>query len=59
MSGHMHAHDGYWLGRLAMVVAVAQKAPESAREALEEFLRSEKPSAELADMLRKELKSGR
>lgn len=49
--------DPYWLGRLSMAVAVAPKAPAAAREALEEFLKSPKPSSELRAMLRAELKS--
>ena len=49
--------DNFWLGRLSMAVAVAPRAPRAAREALEEFLKSPKPSSELRAMLRAELKS--
>lgn len=55
----LHESDPYWIGRLSMAVAVAPKAPGAARAALEEFLRSPKPSSELRAMLREELKSNR
>ena len=48
--------DPYWIGRLGMAVAVSQKAPESAREALEEFLRYGTGSRELKSMIRAEMK---
>ena len=51
---HDSAH--YWCGRLGMAVAVAQKAPQTAREALEEYLRSPVVSAEVRNMIRAELK---
>ena len=48
--------DPYWIGRLGMAVAVSQKAPESAREALEEFLRHGTGSRELKSMIREEMR---
>ena len=56
MSALLPHSDAYWCGRLAMAVAVAQRAPQAAREALEEFVRSPLPTPELRDMLREEMK---
>jgi len=59
MSGRYvtESSDGYWIGRLSMAVAVSVERPDPrAKDALEEFLKSDKPSTELAEMLKKELK---
>ena len=48
--------DGYWLGALSMALALVDRHPPVAKDTLKEFLRSDKPSAELAEMLRKEMK---
>lgn len=58
MSGrNVTESDGYWIGRLSMAVAVSIERPDPrAKDALAEFLKSDKPTPELADMLREELK---
>lgn len=48
--------DGFWIGRLSMALAVSLERPDPrARDALEAFLKSDKPSPELAQMLAREL----
>jgi hypothetical protein len=47
--------DGYWLGRLSMVLACEMPSSKVAREALYEFLRSPVPTPELKRMLREEM----
>ena len=62
MSGRYvtESSDGYWIGRLSMAVALCVERPHPvAKDTLEDFLKSDKPSTELADMLKEELKSGR
>lgn len=59
MSGrYVTESDGYWLGRLSMAVAVSVDRPDPrAKDALEDFLKSDKPSTlGIADMLKEELK---
>lgn len=52
----MSATDGYWIGRLSMLVACQLKRDRVAREALEEFLTSPVPSPWLREEIRKEMK---
>jgi hypothetical protein len=53
-----HGQD-YWLGSLAMTVALATRDPEPRpllRTALADFLRERPPGDELGDLLRQTLK---
>ena len=59
MSGRYvtESSDGYWLGRLSMAIAISVDRPHPvAKSTLEEFLKSDKPSTELASMLREEMR---
>lgn len=56
LAENMTATDGYWIGRLSMLVACELKRDRVAQEALNEFLRSPVPSAWLKDAIREELK---
>ena len=55
-NGSLKSTDGYWLGALSMALALVDKHPPVAKDTLKEFLRSDKPSPELADMLRREMR---
>ena len=51
--------ESYWLGNLAMTVALATRDPEPRpllRTALADFLRDHPPGNELGDLLRQALK---
>ena len=48
--------DPFWIGKLSMALALVDKHPPVAKDTLKEFLRSDKPSAELAEMLKREMK---
>ena len=56
VTAELKSTDGYWLGALSMALALVDRHPPVAKDTLKEFLRSDKPSAELAEMLRKEMK---
>ena len=48
--------DPFWIGKLSMALALVDRHPPVAKDTLKEFLRSDKPSPELAEMIRKEMK---
>ena len=59
MSGRhvTESSDGYWIGRLSMAIAISIERPHPvAKDTLQDFLKSDKPSATLADMLREEMR---
>ena len=50
----------YWTGRLSMALTMALERPHPvARETLDAFLKHGKPSTELRDMIRTEMKESR
>lgn len=52
----MTATDGYWIGRLAMLVAYEARSDRLARDAIEDFLRSPVPTPWLKDQIREEMR---
>ena len=59
MSRTLDRDEHYWVGALAMTVAVASTHPDPhpvLKSALREFLKDRPPGNELGDMIRRELK---
>jgi len=48
--------DPFWIGKLSMALALVDRHPPVAKDTLKEFLRSDKPSPELAEMIRREMR---
>ena len=63
MCSHMTSHGSPYarfqralrIGKLSMALALVDRHPPVAKDTLKEFLRSDKPSTELAAMLRREM----
>jgi len=58
----MERDPHYWMGHLAMTVAVATTTPDPKpvlKTALREFLRTRPPGNELGDLIRSTIKEGK